>query len=99
MHLIRKLGISKQNFNAPKGWPETLELQHEASTDLIRELGTSKQNFNALKIQLKTLKLQHNIISMHLTKSKPWSWTTQSFNAFKGQPKTSKLQCKTSIHP
>jgi hypothetical protein len=45
------------------------------------------------------LKLQHNIISMHLTKSKPWSWTTQSFNAFKGQPKTSKLQCKTSIHP
>jgi hypothetical protein len=45
------------------------------------------------------LKLQHNITSMHLTKSKPWSWTTQSFNASRGRPKTSKLQCKTSIHP
>jgi hypothetical protein len=73
MHLIKKLGVSKQNFNAPRGQPETLEPQHEASTHLIKKLGTLKQNFNAPRRQPKTLKIQHNITSMHLTRLKPWS--------------------------
>jgi hypothetical protein len=71
MHLIKEPRVSKQNFNAPRGWPKILEPKHKASTHLIKELGASKQNFNAPRKQPKTLKLQHNITSMHLTKLKP----------------------------